>query len=487
MSASRAAGFSTARGSAGVAALAAVVFLAALLRVLGWNNWSLWLDEAMTLDYVRRSLRGLWDILVLEGNHPPGHYLVTFAVRRISEADAALRLPSVFFAAGTVVALFVRCGGRRRAAVGLGAGFAFAVLPLAVHYGQEVRPYSMALCLVAVADAGRVTWRESRSRQRAGRLDRREHPRRVHALLRPRSDRDDDPGGGGRITWRVRREDPGRLRAPLAVGVLTLVLFLPWLWAIRNGLHQPPGEPPPFTASAVWTELVALAAGRDESLGPQRAAVFVWLVFGAGFLRASREGKWRLGLDLGAATVGVLALLALLPPLVERALSRPRPPPALARPRRSLRLVFGVERRWARALSSVVLAGSVGVAEAPALAENVRSGRADWRAAAAYLDRQSAVGRGGEILAADGWAYFCLRAQTTRLPEPRGVALADQPAMLQGQMAAASSGWVARAPHFGGGYPEVDALLAGTRPWVAVREADEVRLYRFEGGRLVPP
>ena len=486
MSASRAAGFSTARGSAGVAALAAVVFLAALLRVLGWNNWSLWLDEAMTLDYVRRSLRGLWDILVLEGNHPPGHYLVTFAVRRISEADAALRLPSVFFAAGTVLALFVRCGGRRRAAVGLGAGFAFAVLPLAVHYGQEVRPYSMALCLVAVADAARVTWRESRSRLARVVWT-------VASILAAYTLYFALVPIGTMIlvevatAWRVRREDPGRLRAPLAVGVLTLVLFFPWLWAIRNGLHQPPGEPPPFTASAVWTELVALAAGRDESLGRQTAAVFVWLVFGAGFLRASREEKWRLGLDLGAATVGVLALLtlshhwwnarylvlALLP--LSRGLGE------------AFGWFSGVERRWARALSSVVLAGSVGVAEAPALAENVRSGRADWRAAAAYLDRQSAVGRGGEILAADGWAYFCLRAQTTRLPEPRGVALADQPAMLQGQMAAASSGWVARAPHFGGGYPEVDALLAGTRPWVAVREADEVRLYRFEGGRLVPP
>lgn len=464
-----------------------VALTAAVLRAAGWDNWSLWLDEAMTLDYTRRGLRGLRDILILEGNHPPAHYLVIYAVRRVSESDAALRLPSVAFGVATTLALFVRCGGRRRAAVGLGAALAFATMPLAVHLGQEVRPYSMALCFVAVADAARVTWRQTRSRLAFG-VWAAASVVAAYTLYIAIVALATMLLAEALAAWRRRREDPAPFVAPLAVAACTIVLYLPWLWAIRHGLHQPAGGAPSLTLAAVWRELVGLAAGRDENLGRQASAAFIWVVWIAGMARAEAEEKWRLGLDLFASTIGVLVALwwaqhwwnlrylvvALLP------LSR------------GIGEAFG----WTAALSparlrraaAAALAAAILFAQAPAIAENAESGRVDWRRAAAYLELEAGKGRRGEILAADGWAWFCLRAQTTRRADPRDVTLAGSSAAdLRAKIAEVPDGWVARAPHYRGAPPEIDAFLGATKPWATVHEADGVRLYRFEKGALVPP
>jgi hypothetical protein len=473
-------------GVACAAGLALIASIAAILRILGWGHWSLWLDEAMTLDYARRGLRGLWEILILEGNHPPAHYLVIYAVRRVSESDAALRLPSVAFGVATTLALFVRCGGRRRAAVSLGAALAFAVTPLAVHYGQEVRPYSMALCFVATADAARVTWRETRSRLALG-VWISASVLAAYTLYIAIVALATMILVETALAWRRRREDPARLRAPLAVAACTIVLYLPWLWAIRHGLHQPPGEAPRLTLGAIWAELVGLAAGRDENLGRQTTAALIWLVWVAGLMKAEVEEKWRLGLDLAASTVGVLAALwcahhwwsvrylvvALLP------LSR------------GIGEAFGwaaaVTRAGFRRATAAALAGTIVLVQAPALAENMESGRVNWRRAAGYLEFEAGKGRRGEILAADGWAYFCLRAQMTRRLDPRDVTLTGSVGELRAKMAASADGWVARAPRYRSVPPEIDAFLRPTPPWATVHEAEDVQLYRFEKGTLLAP
>lgn len=467
--------------------LVLVALTAALLRILGWIHWSLWLDEAMTLDYTRRGLRGLWEVLILDGNHPPAHYLVIYVIRRVSVSDTALRLPSVVFGVATTLALFVRCGGRKRAGVSLGAALAFAVTPLAVHFGQEVRPYAMALCFVAIADAARVTWRDSRSSLTLG-IWISASVLAAYTLYIAIVALATMLLVEGVLAWHVRRHDPGRLRATLMVAGCTMVLYLPWLWAIRHGLHQPPGEAPHLTLAAIWAELVGLAAGRDENLGRQASAILIWLVWIAGLLRAEDEEKWRLGLDLTALTVGVLAALwwarhwwsirylvvALLP------LSRG----------------IGEAFDWVTTLSNArarraivgVLATAIVVVQVPALAENIESGRVDWRRAASYLEFEASRGRGGEILAADGWAYFCLRAQTTRQREPRDVVLTGSIAELRAKIAASPDGWVARAPRYSSNVPaEIDVFLHSTSPWAVVHEADDVHLYRFEKGKLLPP
>ena len=473
-------------GVACAAGLALIALIAAVLRILGWGHWSLWLDEAMTLDYTRRGLRGLWEILILDGNHPPAHYLVIYAVRRVSESDAALRLPSVVFGVATTLAIFVRCGGRRRAAVSLGAALAFAVMPLAVHYGQEVRPYSMALCFVAMADAARVTWRETRSRLAFG-IWVSSSVLAAYTLYIAIVALATMLLVETALAWRRRREDPARLRAALAVAACTIVLYLPWLWAIRHGLHQPPGEAPQLTLGAIWAELVGLAAGRDENPGRQASAALIWLVWMAGLVRVEGEERWRLGLDLAALTMGVLAALwcahhwwsvrylvvALLP------LSR------------GIGEAFGwtadLTPARVRAAAAAGLAGTIILVQARALAENRESGRVNWRRAAGYLEFEAGKGRRGEILAADGWAYFCLRAQMTRRQDPRDVTLTGSVAELQAKVATSPDGWVARAPHYRNVPAEIDAFLRTTSPWAIIDEADDVHLYRFEKGTLLAP
>lgn len=468
------------------AGLALIALIAAVLRILGWGHWSLGLDEAITLDYVRRGLRGLWEILILDGNHPPAHYLVIYAVRRISESDAALRLPSVVFSVATTLALFVRCGGRKRAAVSLGAALAFAVTPLAVHYGQEVRPYSMALCFVAMADAARVTWRERRSRL-AFSIWASSSVLAAYTLYIAIVALATMLLAEAVVAWRVRREDRGHLRATLAVAVCTIVLYLPWLWAIRRGLQQPPLEAPRLTIHAIWAELVGLAAGRDANLGRQTTAALIWLVWLAGLVKAEAEEKWRLGLDLTALTVGVLVALwsahhwwsvrylvvAVLP--LSRGIGEAFGWTAAVTPAR------------VRAGAATALAGTIALVQAPALAENIESGRVDWRRAARYLEFEAGKGRRGEILAADRRAYFCLRAQMTRRLDPRDVTLAGSVGELRAKMAASPDGWVARAPRFRNVPAEIDAFLRPTPPWATVHEAEDVQLYRFEKGTLLAP
>ena len=466
--------------------LVLIVLIAVVLRILGWGNWSLRLDEAITLDYVRRGLRGLWEILVRDGNHPPGHYLVIYGVRRISESDAALRLPSVVFSVATTLALFVRCGGRKRAAVSLGAALMFAVTPLAVHYGQEVRPYSMALCFVALADAARVTWRERRSRLAFG-IWVSASVLAVYTLYIAIVALATMLLAEAVVAWRVRREDPEHLRTTLAVAVWTIVLYLPWLWAIRHGLQQPLHETPRFALDAIWAELVGLAAGLNENLGRQTTAAVIWLVWLAGLVKAEAEEKWRLGLDLVALTVGVLAALwsahhwwsvrylavALLP--LSRGIGE-----AFGW------IAAGTPARFHSA-AAMALAGAIVLLQAPALLENIESGRVDWRRAAEYLEFEAGKGRRGEILAADEWAYFCLRAQMTRRQDPRNVTLTGSVAELQAKIATLPDGWVARASRFRNVPPQIDAFLRPTPPWAIVHEADYVQLYRFEKGTLIAP
>jgi 4-amino-4-deoxy-L-arabinose transferase-like glycosyltransferase len=469
------------------AVVLAVVAVALVVRVLGWGNWSLWLDEAVVLDWARRGLFGFRDAVVSDGNHPPGHFLVVFVVRRISESDFSLRLPSALFGAGTALALFARCGGFRRPRAALGAALAFALLPIAVHYGQEVKPYSMALFFVALSDAARDRWRVTRGRT---------------ALVVWTS------AAAAAVwtlyfavlalgaifavellgAWRARKEDPRRLRTAAVVPVVVLLSFVPWLWAIRGGVAQANTKSGPrVTAGAVWSQLVGLAAGRDENLGRQAAAIAVWLIALAGSVCADREERARIVAESCASTLLVLTALSLADHWWEvRYIVLGTLPLARAIGEAlegAGRIAWNPLRRGATAAIAVVFVA----VQIPALAQNAASGRVDWRVVVHGLEGEAGRGAGGTILAADSWALYCLRAQTLRRPEPRlHVEMAGSAAALRSAIATRREGWIVRTPHHGV-EKEIDALLAGTRPWSWFPQVDGARLYRFELGRLVEP
>lgn len=473
--------------SARAAVVLGVAAVALVVRVLGWDNWSLWLDEAIVLDWTRRGLRGFLDAVVSDGNHPPGHFLVVFVMRRISESDFSLRLPSALFGAGTALALFARCGGFRRPRAALGASLAFALLPIAVHYGQEVKPYSMALFFVALSDAARDRWRATRGRAAlvvwtsaavaaVWTL--------YFAVLALGAIFTVELVGA----WQGRKQDPRRLRTAAVVPVVVLLLFVPWLWAIRSGVAQGNTKSGPrVTAAAIWSQLVGLSAGRDERLGRQPAAIAVWLIALAGCVSAKREERARIVTEGCAATLLVLAALSVADHWWEvRYIVLGTLPLARAIGEAfegAGRIAWNSLRRGATAAIAVVLVA----VQVPALAQNAASGRVDWRIVLHDLESQAGRGAGGTILAADTWALYCLRAQTHRRPKPRlHVEMAGSAAELRAAIATRREGWIVRTPHHGV-EKEIDALLAGTRPWSSFPHVDGARLYRFELGRLAEP
>ena len=462
-----------------------LALLAAALRLWGIGNWSLWLDEAMQVDYAGRPLSGIVRASLEDGAHPPLSCLVTAISLRVSSSDLSLRLPSVLFGVGTVLALFFGAGGWSRPRRAFAAAGLFAVLPAAVHYGQEIRPYSLALFLVALAQLARRRFAESGDRRAfVG-----------HVLF----------GTGAVYTLyfavfpvaagflfdlvaalRRRHERAGGVRWALAAPAAVFVLYLPWVVALSHQPRRAPEMPAPrVTAGRVAELAVGLAADRNESLARLAPAAFVWALALLG-IAAARGRRTDLLTQLAATFALPLlflqgidhwwslryVLLALLP--------------------LSESFGEGVGSLASRAgpaggaLVAAVLALTAAV-EVPALAGNARSSRPDWRRPAAYLEAEYARGRGGDVIAADPWSYLSLRFQTGRLARPIGIPrIAANGADLHDLMAAFGTGWVVRTPH----HPvpkDVDELLATSVPWRAFPQAEEARLYRFEGGRLVPP
>ena len=468
-----------------------MIGLGVALRLWGWSNWSLWMDETMQVDYARRGLRGLFRTVVWDGNNPPLDYLVTYLVHQISESDAMYRLPSLLWSIGTMAGLFARMGGRGAWPASIGAAATFAFLPLAIHYGQEVRPYALGLFLVASADAARAAFvRTAEGRRRRWLF--------IYLLAAVAAAYTLHIALVALATiwlaelisaWHGRAKDPIRLKAAILVPALTVIAFLPWLWAIRERFGRVDEmSAPAITSAVVQNLLVALAASfREDPIGRGLAAALVWSLALAGLRFASGEERARIGLEFLGSGVAVLALLSwqnhwwslryvifvLLP--LSRAVGH-----AIGG------IVSLVPTRLAP-WGTAVLVSLVLFAELPAIRENAAQGRPDWRRPAEYLDFEFRHGRGGAILPIDGWTYFVLRFQTLRLDPPIGCeVIADNLPALRQLLTSARSGWLVRTPH----HPVqagVDGFLKKSRPWGVFREAEDATVYRFEDGRLVDP
>jgi mannosyltransferase len=132
--------------------LAALVVLAAVLRLATLDQQSLWYDEAYTPVHVLHA--SLWATLRSVAdteNTPPLWYLLIWAVTRVFGTGAiALRLPSALAGIATIPVAWAigRELGSRRA--GLIAAALVATSPLFVWYSQEARAYSLFVLLAAL-------------------------------------------------------------------------------------------------------------------------------------------------------------------------------------------------------------------------------------------------------------------------------------------------------------------------------------------------
>lgn len=137
----------------------AIVLFALLIRLYGLTNASIWSDEAFSLELITYPLRAIW---VLSGRdvHPPLYYVILQGWMELiaSKNLAWARGLSVVFgtlnvALGIWLALLI---STRRAAVV--AGLLHALLPIAVHYSQDVRMYAMLGTFLIGATIALVYW-----------------------------------------------------------------------------------------------------------------------------------------------------------------------------------------------------------------------------------------------------------------------------------------------------------------------------------------
>jgi mannosyltransferase len=133
--------------------LAALLVLAAVLRLATLEEQSFWYDEAYTPVHVLHSgLGATLRSMVHSENSPPLWYLIAWADYRVlGSGELALRLPSALAGVATVPVAWAIGGelaGRRAAIV---AAALVAVNPLFVWYSQEARVYGLFVLSAALA------------------------------------------------------------------------------------------------------------------------------------------------------------------------------------------------------------------------------------------------------------------------------------------------------------------------------------------------
>lgn len=131
-------------------ALVAILVGAAVLRLYGLGDDSLWDNEILSLQRATASPSDAYE-LIREGTHPP---LFSQGVLRpwlvLGENEYLQRLPSAIFGVVTVGLTYLlgsRIFGRR---VGLAAAALLTVLPLHVYYSREGRMYALLALLVTL-------------------------------------------------------------------------------------------------------------------------------------------------------------------------------------------------------------------------------------------------------------------------------------------------------------------------------------------------
>ena len=150
--------------------LAALIALAALLRLTTLDLQSFWYDEAFTPVHVLHpSLAATLRAVSRTENSPPLWYLLEWLDYRIlGSGMVALRLPSALAGIATVPVVWAigeLLGGRRAA---IAAAALVAVNPLFVWYSQEARDYGLFVLTGAVAILCFLRLREQPTARRAG-------------------------------------------------------------------------------------------------------------------------------------------------------------------------------------------------------------------------------------------------------------------------------------------------------------------------------
>lgn len=123
--------------------IALILLLATVLFTFKIGDEGLWLDELNSLRDITE--RTPWQLL--SSPVRPLYYLIMMGWIQTGTSDAWLRLPSVFFAVISVYLLYslgAQLLGKRE---GLIAALMLTLSPIVVNHAQEIRMYTLSLCL----------------------------------------------------------------------------------------------------------------------------------------------------------------------------------------------------------------------------------------------------------------------------------------------------------------------------------------------------
>lgn len=130
-----------------VGILAVVTAAAALLRLWGIGDRSLWLDEATSDAIARLDWISMFRVVWSSEPFMALYYAVLHLWVKLGDSEAWLRWPSAFFGTVSVPAIYVLASllfGRR---TGLIAAVLLAFNPVQVHYSREARSYALVVLL----------------------------------------------------------------------------------------------------------------------------------------------------------------------------------------------------------------------------------------------------------------------------------------------------------------------------------------------------
>lgn len=415
-------------------ATAAIIALAAALRLYGLDRQSAWADEITTLFITDpgTTLGEFW-ARVRADAHPPLYYALMCEWSALfGQSDLAARLPSVLFGVLTVAAASAfPLATRARLALAL----LLALSPGGIEYAQEARSYAMLLFLATLVTGASLRFvgadaSDARTAKRAlaamtafGLLAAYTHYFGFLLAL---------AAGGTALV--ASRHDPRRRAMVVLSLALTLALFLPWvayhLGDMSYGRRQSAWIAA-FPAGATVAWFLRLWLG-SALAGMLLAVSVAWLLATGQLRRVARADKsFALAAGLAALTlVAALAASRITPVLTSRNLLVILPALYLA----MAAMAEQAARRWGDAAMATVL-GLLLLAMAEPLPWHYTALTKDqWRESAAFVLAQPGCHAGSIYVYGEtpNYAYLIARQrpalQLISIPEQASAAASLAPA-----------------------------------------------------------
>ena len=389
-----------------------ILLVACVLRCWRLNASSYWLDEILQVYFVQGTWKFFWTTLRLDAVHPPLDYLVTRLVNFSHPADWVRKLPAILWGTVTIGALAALLRRRIGEEAALAGALLLALAPFHVRYSQELRPYSLGLCLLSLSlllldrYLDWPTWPRLLAFYLCSLAT--AYTLYLAAVVLPLA-------AAALLVEDALSNDSGRRTAARRFLVwspvfllASLAPYLPWIPVVMEAAHRaPPAASPPMNL-ARFGQLLAFFSFASEEGQPLRPAGLAYILLAAtGVVLACRRKSARFlvfWLLIGCASTETLEQLHPHFYTTRHFLTAGLALPILA----ALPLALLFAQMKTRAIATFALT-IVGVLDLGALRNYYRDGRPDWRTIGSYL---SARPRTERIFAENQYTALCVAYYT---------------------------------------------------------------------------